>query len=639
MKTIYKPWGKEEWLELNDRYCYKRIYINAGTKTSYQYHHYKKETNYIIKGSAEVWLENDDGVVEKRTMSEGSFFTIDPPKKHRVIAITDVILQEVSTPEVDDVIRIEDDSNRSDGKIDHEHVRPALCILTAGLGKRMGGLCSHINKGLLPLDNKALISHLIDKSPKDYEIVVALGYKGEMVKEYCEAAHSDRSFIFVDVDKYEGPGTGPAYSIFKCKEHLQRPFVWAVADTIISGDFPSLETNWLSLYPTDIPELYSTAEVKDENVVSFKNKNKDGYKYAYVGVAGVYDYSTFWQEIDVPSGEIVSAYYNINRYKKVKARFVDWYDAGTIDNYMKAQKDFQTAPNYSIPKTNGEFLYKVKDLFIKLSSDKSFIEGRIARAKNLEELCPPLLYEGNNLYSYEWIKGRTLYDCDDTHIWEDFLSFAKEHMWKPAPRNVENILFTKQYFENICSKFYKDKTLDRLQLFLSNREESYKNAHVINGTPCSPIEELINNLDMDKLYQGLPTKLFHGDLQFDNVIYGNDKKFYLIDWRQNFAGGDIGDVYYDLAKMYGGILMSYSSMKDKGSPWSCSYSGEEASFEHERSPSLERFEKFYENWLVSNNFNLNKVKTLTALIFLNMAPLHEKEFGDLCFFKSKLMLS
>jgi thiamine kinase-like enzyme len=139
----------------------------------------------------------------------------------------------------------------------------------------------------------------------------------------------------------------------------------------------------------------------------------------------------------------------------------------------------------------------------------------------------------------------------------------------------------------------------------------------------------------------LPTKLFHGDLQFDNVIYGNDKKFYLIDWRQNFAGGDIGDVYYDLAKMYGGILMSYSSMKEKGwfSSWSCSYSGEEASFEHERSPALEKFQKFYEDWLVSNDFNLDKVKTLTALIFLNMAPLHEKEFGDLCFFKSKLMLS
>ena len=39
-KVVHKPWGKEEWLELNDSYCYKRIYINAGYKTSFQYHHY-----------------------------------------------------------------------------------------------------------------------------------------------------------------------------------------------------------------------------------------------------------------------------------------------------------------------------------------------------------------------------------------------------------------------------------------------------------------------------------------------------------------------------------------------------------------------------------------------------------------------
>ena len=71
MKTIYKPWGKEEWLELNDKYCYKRIYINAGTKTSYQYHDKKLETNYIIEGTAEIWLENDEGTVEKKIMKAG----------------------------------------------------------------------------------------------------------------------------------------------------------------------------------------------------------------------------------------------------------------------------------------------------------------------------------------------------------------------------------------------------------------------------------------------------------------------------------------------------------------------------------------------------------------------------------------
>ena len=49
MKTVNKPWGREEWLELNDRYCYKRIYINAGTKTSYQYHNEKLADQIKLK--------------------------------------------------------------------------------------------------------------------------------------------------------------------------------------------------------------------------------------------------------------------------------------------------------------------------------------------------------------------------------------------------------------------------------------------------------------------------------------------------------------------------------------------------------------------------------------------------------------
>lgn len=120
-KTVIKPWGKEIWLELNKRYCYKRIYIKKGTRTSFQYHKKKYETNYIIKGTAEVWLENEKGVVQKKRMKADDFFNVPPPKKHRVIALTDVILQEVSTPEVDDVIRIQDDAGRPDGRIEAEH--------------------------------------------------------------------------------------------------------------------------------------------------------------------------------------------------------------------------------------------------------------------------------------------------------------------------------------------------------------------------------------------------------------------------------------------------------------------------------------------------------------------------------------
>ena len=124
---VNKRWGKEIWLELwqdptsGRGYCYKRIYIKEGTKTSFQFHKRKIETNYIIEGKAEIWLENEKKEIEKKVMRKGESFTVLPSRKHRVMALTDVILQEVSTPEVDDVIRIQDDAGRGHGKIKKEH--------------------------------------------------------------------------------------------------------------------------------------------------------------------------------------------------------------------------------------------------------------------------------------------------------------------------------------------------------------------------------------------------------------------------------------------------------------------------------------------------------------------------------------
>ena len=134
----------------------------------------------------------------------------------------------------------------------------------------------------------------------------------------------------------------------------------------------------------------------------------------------------------------------------------------------------------------------------------------------------------------------------------------------------------------------------------------------------------------------MPTKLFHGDLQFDNVIYG-DGEFYLLDWRQDFAGSNVGDVYYDLAKMYGGILMSYKLMKNNEN-FSCFIDENVVNYDYKNESNLTKFKPIYENWIIDNNYDLDKVKSITALIFLNMSPLHEKEFGDMLFFKSKQML-
>jgi DNA-directed RNA polymerase delta subunit len=71
-------------------------------------------------------------------------------------------------------------------KVEAEHKTPAVLILAAGLGSRLGNLTKNINKAMLPINNKAIISHIIDKFPKDYEFVITLGYKGEELKQYCE---------------------------------------------------------------------------------------------------------------------------------------------------------------------------------------------------------------------------------------------------------------------------------------------------------------------------------------------------------------------------------------------------------------------------------------------------------------------
>jgi mannose-6-phosphate isomerase-like protein (cupin superfamily) len=122
MKIVRKPWGKEVWLELNHKFCYKRLYINKGYRTSFQYHQYKLETTYVISGIGELWLEDTEGTIKKHKLGPGATVTILPGRKHRIVALTNLILQEVSTPEVDDVIRIEDDTGRCSGRIESEHV-------------------------------------------------------------------------------------------------------------------------------------------------------------------------------------------------------------------------------------------------------------------------------------------------------------------------------------------------------------------------------------------------------------------------------------------------------------------------------------------------------------------------------------
>ena len=118
---VEKPWGHELWLELNEFYAYKLIHMKKGNRCSLQSHDYKIEANYVIEGEAEVLLENDEGVMESKIYTVGTGWTVPLNRKHRVIAKESYTALEVSTPHLNDVVRFEDDTNRTSGKIEGEH--------------------------------------------------------------------------------------------------------------------------------------------------------------------------------------------------------------------------------------------------------------------------------------------------------------------------------------------------------------------------------------------------------------------------------------------------------------------------------------------------------------------------------------
>ena len=112
MQTVEKPWGREIWIAQTDSYALKIIEFNKGNRSSLQYHVRKHEHIYVDAGSAQMECENETGAMLTRVLAPGDVIEVTPGTKHRVTALEDVRLIEVSTPELDDVVRVEDDYAR-----------------------------------------------------------------------------------------------------------------------------------------------------------------------------------------------------------------------------------------------------------------------------------------------------------------------------------------------------------------------------------------------------------------------------------------------------------------------------------------------------------------------------------------------
>jgi mannose-6-phosphate isomerase-like protein (cupin superfamily) len=111
-RRVDKPWGHELIWVLTDRYCGKVIVIETGRRLSLQYHERKDESVYVISGRLRLHVEDDAGAMTVRELGPGDSARVPVGRRHRFEAAERVELIEVSTPELDDVIRVEDDFGR-----------------------------------------------------------------------------------------------------------------------------------------------------------------------------------------------------------------------------------------------------------------------------------------------------------------------------------------------------------------------------------------------------------------------------------------------------------------------------------------------------------------------------------------------
>lgn len=498
-----------------------------------------------------------------------------------------------------------------------------ICILTAGKGSRMKEFSMFINKSLLPFENKAIISHIIEFFSPDDEFIIATGYLGNQVKEYLNAAHPDRTIRFVDIKNHDGIGSGPGLSLLNCKSFLQEPFFYTPCDCILKGNLKNLpQNNWIGIQPRDPTESvnYCNIAIKNNKVIDIRDKEECGDDYfAFTAPLYVHNFATFWNSLEDKNmihGEhqISNGIRGLMHKHGLYGVSMPWINLGDKEKYLAALKK-ENFYNFSKP---DEFIYFINNRVIKFFSDKSIVIKRIKKALLNPSAFPQVFLNGEQFYYYQFFPGQTFYSCGTTELFSNLLDWLEKKLWLPV-----QIEPTKM--QKLCYEFYYNKTKERFDLFCKNNP-NYIFPSKINGKKVYTISEILNKIPWQIICSGIPT-FIHGDLNFGNILYDEkSKRFLLIDWRQDFAGSlEFGDIYYDFAKLMAGILVNYEYVKE--GLFHIKEINNNVILDIKKWNATVKYQTILDNFLSSRKFNLTKTHLLAGLSYINMAPLHQPPFN------------
>lgn len=511
-------------------------------------------------------------------------------------------------------------------------------IPTAGTGSRLGGITKYVNKSLVSIENKPTITRIMEMFPADTEYVIATGYKGEIVKEYLALSCEGKKITIVDVFPYEGEGSGLGYTLNCCRKYLQRPFVFCSCDTLVAEQIPDLSCNWMGWDDRDNKQQYRTITVEKDTVISINEKSGAAGEAAkpYIGLAGIRDYAIFWEGMDKSADSALlqgesAGLRNLVDKSEVKGSKFTWFDTGVTVELDATRRRYHVEGGPNILEKADEAIWFLDDKVIKFSNNEEFIKDRVERSKLLKGFVPEVIGHTKHMYSYSYVQGNVMSQCVSLPVFKQLLNSSKV-FWKEAQLTAEG---EKEFYDR-CMDFYKEKTYKRVRQFFETFGKK-DTATVINHVWYPTVSDMLRQVDWDYIACGLPGQ-FHGDFHFENILYDESKgDFEFLDWRQDFGGSlSVGDIYYDLAKLLHGLIMCHELVaKDE---YKIKWEGNEITYDFNRKQILVQCENYYYRWLAKNNFDVNKVKTLTALIFLNIAALHHYPYSLVLMALGKEML-
>lgn len=512
-----------------------------------------------------------------------------------------------------------------------------LFIPAAGTGSRLGDHCRHLNKSLVSVGHRPTLSHILDKVPESVPVVIALGFKGELVRDFIALAYPSRDISFVDVMPFEGDGSGLGTTMNACRKELQCPFIFCSCDTLVEEPFPDPTTNWMGYAEVRDNREYRTIETADGKVISLLEKRvESATNRAYIGLAGVFHFKEFWRAFDEQANEDAavrgeSAGLAGLIRMGITAHVFSWYDTGSVSGLEIARQKFQVENGPSILPKADEDIWFIGDNVIKFSANKKFIADRVARCQSLEGYVPPVWASRANMYAYKKVEGKVLSRCVSLPVFDRFL---REMVAFWTPREMDEGAAVA--FRETCLEFYKKKSFERVAQYL-RKTGTLDTEICINDEMTPGAVALLQRLDWSWLCSGFAAR-FHGDLHFENVLLNTNGGFTLLDWRQSFGEEkEFGDLYYDLGKIRHGLIVSHELIsKDL---YSVGATPERVSIEIHRHQSLVECEQHFDQFVEAQGWDKKKVHVMTALIYLNIAALHHEPYGTFLYYMGRLFLS